>query len=150
MEKKKLPRGLRNNNPLNIRCSNDKWSGQTGCDDAGFCTFLSKAYGYRAAFRILFTYKRLYKETTVLEIIKRWAPPTENNTKAYIEFVCDVMHTFPTKSFNMGSTDTAEMYDNMSLVYAMALMENGWNTEIDLKDVEVGYRLAFGICEKLN
>ena len=45
-----LSRGLRNNNPLNIRHSADKWEGtrivQT---DKSFVQFTSMAYGYRAA-----------------------------------------------------------------------------------------------------
>ena len=47
---KKIPLGLRNNNPLNIVNSQSfKWLGQTG-KVGGFCTFASMAYGYRAAF----------------------------------------------------------------------------------------------------
>ena len=49
---KKLPRGLRNRNPLNIRKSDQLWQGQTG-NDGTFCIFLNNAYGYRAGFRHL-------------------------------------------------------------------------------------------------
>jgi hypothetical protein len=46
----KTPRGIRNNNPLNIRHSADQWQG--ACEeqkDKSFVQFKSMAYGYRAA-----------------------------------------------------------------------------------------------------
>ena len=61
--KDNLPRGLRNNNPLNIR-KNQKthWLGQ--CDvsnDRDFVKFKSMPYGYRAAFKVLQNYYSLHK-----------------------------------------------------------------------------------------
>ena len=63
---KKLPRGLRNNNPLNIRKGAQRWQGQTG-NDGAFCIFESMEYGYRAAFRLLHTYNTKYKIYSVRE-----------------------------------------------------------------------------------
>ena len=85
-------RGLRNNNPLNIRRSTDRWDGMAETQtDKDFVQFQSMAYGYRAAWRILNTYYKKLKERkkhfTVENIIHRWAPPTENDTKAYIRTV---------------------------------------------------------------
>ena len=57
-KKKQLPRGLRNNNPLNIRKGAQRWQGQTG-NDGAFCIFESMEYGYRAAFRLLHTYNNV-------------------------------------------------------------------------------------------
>ena len=52
-EYRKIPRGLRNCNPLNIRKSNGtKWVGQIG-DDGTFCVFEDVVHGLRAAFRLL-------------------------------------------------------------------------------------------------
>lgn len=78
--------GYRNLNPLNIRFNiMNHWKGQTGCNK-GFCTFDTIEHGFRAAFVLLLNYiKRGYDTPT--EIISRWAPATENDTKAYLSTV---------------------------------------------------------------
>lgn len=79
-----LPRGLRNNNPGNIR-HGSAWQGL--CDeqnDGSFCQFKTPEYGIRAMTKILRdTYYHKRGLNTVNEIIDRWAPPTENDTRAY-------------------------------------------------------------------
>ena len=90
-----MTRGQRNNNPLNIRHSADRWQG--ACKeqkDKSFVQFETMAYGYRAAWRILETYwKRMHAQGVafnVRNIIGRWAPPTENDTQAYIRTVLKI------------------------------------------------------------
>lgn len=89
------PRGLRNNNPLNIRRSPSKWLGEvdilSGRQDATFCQFNSLVYGYRAAAKLLQTYQTKYKLYVLSQIIGRWAPPNENNTRAYATRVAQQM-----------------------------------------------------------
>ena len=81
------PRGLRNNNPLNIRQSRDHFQGEVvPSQDRSFKQFSSMAYGYRAAFVILASYLACGRNT-VEKIIRAWAPPTENNTEGYIAHV---------------------------------------------------------------
>ena len=88
MKDKKLPRGLRNNNPLNIIRSATKWQGMSETQtDKHFVQFKTLAYGYRAAFLLIRTYMRKYGLLSIEQIIRRWAPPSENNTAAAI-------HTF--------------------------------------------------------
>ena len=96
------PRGIRNNNPLNIRLSNDKWQGQVlpqrGSGEGAFCVFYNMEYGWRAAFRILTnTYYNKYKLRTIRAIVSRWAPNNENNTAAYIRHVSDYTGIGPDK-----------------------------------------------------
>ena len=83
-------RGIRNNNPGNIRKSKDPWQGlaerQT---DAAFFVFKSPMYGIRALARLLITYQDKKKLRTIRDIIRRWAPQTENDTNAYIISVAD-------------------------------------------------------------
>ena len=80
----------RNNNPGNIRKSKDPWQGlaerQT---DAAFFVFKSPMYGIRALARVLITYQDKKKLRTIKDIIRRWAPQTENDTNAYIISVAD-------------------------------------------------------------
>ncbi len=79
-------RGIRNNNPLNIRRSKDRFKGEVQSTDKAFKQFESMEYGYRAAFVIIATY--ISKGVNTLEkIIGRWAPVSENNTGRYIDFV---------------------------------------------------------------
>lgn len=50
-------RGIRNNNPLNIRHSASRWQGmRMEQTDKKFVQFESMAMGYRAAWRVLETY----------------------------------------------------------------------------------------------
>ena len=83
------PRGLRNCNPLNIRLSGDKWKGMKAQQhDGEFCQFESMEWGWRAAFRLLTrTYYHKCRLYNIRDIIHKWAPATENNTRAYIEHV---------------------------------------------------------------
>ena len=142
-EKSNLPRGLRNNNPLNIRASKKYWLGQTGTDGT-FCKFESMRWGYRAAFRLLHTYRTLYRITSIRQIIGRWAPPNENNTNAYIDKVCTLMGVEPHFCVFAGSTLDEDVYWCCVLAKAMTAIENG----IPYKDVDNdvimdGYHLAF-------
>ena len=51
-ERKQKPRGIRNNNPLNIVQTKDKWQGLREKQyDKRFCEFIDMAHGYRAAFQ---------------------------------------------------------------------------------------------------
>ena len=92
---KTLPRGLRNNNPLNIRHSASRWQGaRVEQTDKAFVQFTSMTMGYRAAWRILETYYKRFeaqhKPFTPRNIIYRWAPPNENDSEAYLRRVCQI------------------------------------------------------------
>lgn len=83
----KLPRGIRNNNPLNIR-KGARWRGlRDFSTDKEFCEFQTMAFGFRAAFRTLITYYTKHDCKTLIDIIIRWAPHQENDTVAYINNV---------------------------------------------------------------
>ena len=74
------------NNPFNIRYSKfNAWQGQIRSYH-GFVVFESLDYGLRAGIILLNNYiKNGYN--SVSAIISRFAPVTENDTKAYIDFV---------------------------------------------------------------
>jgi hypothetical protein len=85
----KLPRGVRLNNPGNIRHSKDKWQGKAAEQvDTDFVTFESPVWGIRALARLLIRYYDHYELDTVAKIIGRWAPTNENDTDAYVAAVC--------------------------------------------------------------
>ena len=79
------PRGVRLNNPGNIRISSINWDGEIKpSSDPDFCQFGSPEKGIRAAAKLFLTYFREYKLNTIQGLINRWAPPTENNTSSYV------------------------------------------------------------------
>ncbi|MBO6125050.1 MAG: hypothetical protein J6P55_04220 [Bacteroidaceae bacterium] len=120
-------RGIRNNNPLNIRLSSDKWQGQVlpqrGSGEGAFCQFEKMEYGWRAAFVILCkTYYGKRGLKTIRAIVSRWAPNNENNTAAYIRHVSDYTGIGPDKVLaSPGECPT----DWLLIGYAMAVVENG-------------------------
>ena len=122
-----LPRGIRNNNPLNIRRSKDKWKGLRAVQaDAQFCQFESLEYGWRAAFYLLTrTYYHKYRLFTIRAIISKWAPPCENNSKAYVENVSRLTGIDPDEPIGIPSERPARW---IALGMAMAIQENGFES----------------------
>lgn len=87
-----LPLGLRNNNPGNIR-PGDSWQGMIGVNQ-GFVVFDNIIWGIRAMATDLVG--DLKKGLNTLDkLIMEYAPPTENDTKAYIEAVSRYTGLFP-------------------------------------------------------
>lgn len=85
----KLPRGIRNNNPGNIRRGKDVWQGMSASQtDPDYVQFEGPdaRWGVRALARILLSYEKQGRRT-VASIIERWAPATENNTASYVQAV---------------------------------------------------------------
>lgn len=73
------------NNPFNIR-KGSPWKGCTG-STKGFCDFKSRSYGIRAALYLLLRSYRNKGFDTIERIVYRYAPPSENITTAYIDYV---------------------------------------------------------------
>ena len=145
-EESKFPRGIRNNNPLNIRRSGDKWQGlRTLQEDKAFCQFESMAYGWRAAFRLLcHTYYGKYKLRTIRAIINRWAPPKENDTQYYIRSVAERTGIGADRELGDPQTHPAEW---MMIGIAMAIVECGTANQ-DYLSMLKGFSLAMGEGEK--
>ena len=136
----KQPRGLRNNNPLNIRRSKDLWRGMAEVQsDRAFVQFKSLEWGWRAAFYLLTrTYYHKYRLYTIRGIISRWAPANENNTRAYIENVSRLTGIDPDESLGIPSDKPARW---MMVGMAMAIQENG-TASIDWFTMLRGWQLC--------
>ena len=156
---KKIPLGIRNNNPLNIRrVKGQKWKGevpfpppsegtgeavpsegtgevealpQRGSGEGAFVRFSSLPWGIRAAFCILDTYRKKYNATCVEDIIARWAPPSENDTKRYVQTVCRLT--------GFGGKERLSENEWPKLVRAMATVESG--ATLEDRDMELGVQL---------
>lgn len=85
--------GERLNNPLNIKRSKEPWKGKTVVPQHEiFESFESPFFGIRAGAKNLLTYYRRDKLDTVMEIVSKWAPPSDDNdTGAYILAVASRM-----------------------------------------------------------
>ncbi len=140
MKKNNLPRGLRNNNPLNIR-KGCKWQGlEKNQTDPDFCQFRSLEYGFRAAFKVLNTYYVGRGLKTIEKIVSRWAPPNENNTNKYISFVERNTWCIRYKEILPPRFDP-DLW--IAIVKAMTIMECGrWNKKLEGAEKR-GYNLAF-------
>lgn len=73
------------NNPANIR-TGSLWLGLSGSMN-GFCEFESLEFGVRALLYILYKYYYIYRLRSISSIINRFAPPSENNSTAYVRYV---------------------------------------------------------------
>ncbi|OON40627.1 structural protein [Izhakiella australiensis] len=115
-------RGIRNNNPGNIRRGDD-WKGLVAasqCTDKSFCQFTAPEYGIRAMIIILRNYQRKHGLKTIGQIISRWAPPDENDTPAYISSVA--------MSVGVGADQPVDVADSrvmVPLLEAVIRHENG-------------------------
>lgn len=129
-----LPRGLRNNNPGNIRRNSDVFQGEIASTDKAFKQFKTIAYGYRAIFCILRTYYRNYHLKTIRQLIGRWAPSSENDTESYVSQVSDYSGIPADDPITI--TDREQM---IRIVAAMSRVENG--CEVVMSDVIAGWEL---------
>jgi hypothetical protein len=118
-----LPKGMRNNNPGNIRVSGNSWQGKIPLSqntDGAFEQFTTYVYGIRAMIKNLLSY---YNSgiNTLQSIIYKWAPPSDNNeTSAYVTFVALRTGLSPTQPLDLRNPSIMR-----KLVIAMSEMENG-------------------------
>lgn len=115
-----IPRGIRNNNPGNIKKNDIEWEGLSAIQtDNTFFQFTDPIYGIRALTKILRTYRNKYDLKNIWAIINRYAPPSENDTEAYKNFVTKKTGLSMLKEID----NSVEGY--FPVVKAIILMENG-------------------------
>lgn len=132
-----LPRGVQNNNPLNIRISAEPWQGKLPLEQNTdslrskigrneFEQYIDAPHGLRAGVKILLTYKA-QGTNTLAKIISKWAPKNENNTEAYL---ANVLHYMRDKGFTDSQDaviDVDQYATSAVLLPAMVMQENGLN-----------------------
>lgn len=129
-------RGVRNNNPLNIKRGND-WNGETDVpQDPVFESFKAPKYGFRAGAKLLRNYQSLYGLSTIRELINRFAPHNENNTDVYVSFVAKDMGVSENEPLNLASDTTLA-----KLIHSMSKMESGHGA-FSLSQAKAGVALA--------
>jgi hypothetical protein len=132
-----LPRGIRNNNPGNVRVSSSNWIGKVPLSEntdstlvngqpqlrQAFEQFVDMKHGVRCCIKILQNYRANHGLMTIRDLIHRYAPTNENHTDIYINFIADRTGLNPDVTFNPTK-------ENMrKLVKAIIRFENGTNQE---------------------
>ncbi|HAS8352672.1 TPA: hypothetical protein I7721_16400 [Vibrio vulnificus] len=130
-------RGSRNNNPGNIRISDNNWEGQVG-DDGEFVRFASPEHGVRALGKNLITYRNK-GVVTINQIISRWAPKKDGNkTEKYIAFVSQRMGIDPNVPIDVTDINTLRSITT-------AIMQQEGNHSISGEQVDAGLQAALGL-----
>lgn len=116
-----LPKGIRNNNPGNIRFNGEiQWKGLRGADNGNYCIFTLPIFGIRALALNLYNSNQLRLRKSVRDIQTVYAPTSENDLEAYIKFICEHLDVRDTDPLNLAIYDTANIY-----VRAIISFENG-------------------------
>jgi hypothetical protein len=132
-----FPRGIRNNNPGNIKQTGSAWGGEIPQNlntDGTFEQFTTFEHGVRAMIKLLTNHIN-NGYNTVSKLINKYAPSSENPTSNYISFV--VKETGYDKDAGL-LTAKATL---KKLVQAMAKFENGHSFPVSDWQFEDGYKL---------
>ena len=109
--------------------------------DQAFVQFQSLKWGWRAAFYLLTrTYYHKYRLYTIRSIVNKWAPPSENNSKAYVENVSRLTGIDPDEALGIPSEKPQRW---IALGVAMAIQENGFES-LDFFAILTGW----GLCRE--
>lgn len=133
----RVPRGIRNNNPGNIRKTPTKWKGEVGGIDPEFETFSTPELGIRAMAKLLVNYQTRHGLDTIEEIVGRWAPPIENDTSSYIDSVAKATNISKFRVLNLSDEDTL-----LRIIKAIITHENGYNPYTDAQ-IRIGIGQAY-------
>lgn len=135
-----VTRGERNNNPCNIRKTGAHWFGAAPAQlDDDFVQFQHAEYGLRAAAKILQQYAGRGIDTPT-SIISTWAPPSENDDKAYIDDFCTRTGFAPDQKLALD--DPAVL---ASVLRGLVWHENG-KQPYDDGTITTGVRLALAVA----
>lgn len=130
-----MSRGLDNNNPGNIRLSQVRYRGEVRPSrDPEFREFESMEWGYRALFVLLDTYRIRHGINTLRGMINRWAPPSENDTPAYLRTAVRMTGFDPDTPL-----DTRSRATMIPVAKAISRVENG--VTADAGEVARGWEL---------
>lgn len=142
---KRIPRGIRNNNPGNIRHGSSRWVGMAEHQmDPQFVSFKAIKWGYRALIKLLRNYIDYHGADTVEKIVKRWAPVSDgNDPDKYIRIV-----TNRTGMYGNYEPDPSDMEDMCLLATAIAYVETG--VEPDMEDAIEGFTILDELPESTD
>ncbi|MES2134484.1 MAG: hypothetical protein V4506_19210 [Bacteroidota bacterium] len=125
--------GYKQNNPGNIRNQGDIFDGEV-YSNSSFKVFDRMANGYRAMAILLFNYFKR-GENTLRKLITEYAPPNENTTSTYINFVSDETGIGPDKVLSLNDFKPGLFLSEpiiKKIVRAISQKEISWVNESEL------------------
>ena len=139
-------RGVRNNNPFNIKVSPNRWKGklpQSEKKDKTFEEFYNMSFGIRAGVLLL---KHYIQDgyNTVESIISRYAPSNENHTQNYIEYVSSFIVGDDNVPFSPPIIFGFEEINFYHLCYAICMYESNYKLS------PTKFRETFKLFPELN
>lgn len=132
------PRGERNNNPGNLIKGSSPWEGEVSGADTRFASFATPEHGIRALGKNLLTYQDKHGIDTVEGIISRWAPASENDTRAYVSTVAKAVGVAPDAKIDLHDAKTLT-----GITKAIIGFENGRQPYTD-QQISLGLAAAQG------
>jgi len=149
-------RGIRNNNPGNLRPEiGNNWVGQIGTDESGstgeFCKFDTPENGLRAMGIIALNYQVNDGITNLTDFGNRWAPPSDNaGASDYGEQLASTLGVNPQGAFDLLIGDPFQLWEIMK---AISINENGKALTVATYTDEIfktGAAMAFAAKELQN
>mmetsp|Transcript_68864 Transcript_68864/g.125891 ORF Transcript_68864/g.125891 Transcript_68864/m.125891 type:complete len:234 (+) Transcript_68864:1-702(+) len=136
-------RGVRNNNPGNIRVSSVPWQGKVTGSDSSFETFNSAENGIRALAKNTLTHFSRGKDT-VQKLISTHAPDSENPTSSFVNRVSNELNVSPNQKVNMRDANTLKAYvqavikqENKNYQYPEKVLNDAINSALGTKKDEM-------------
>lgn len=142
------PRGIRNNNPGNIKIAKYiRWKGKVPIyenTDGAFEQFVQMRWGLRAMVRLIRdTYMRKMGLHTIEQIIGRFAPSSENNTSAYAKWVAEKT------GIGLEEVVSWEEWEKvLAIIRAMVQYENGVEHRFSMKALKRAWNDAIWYKER--
>lgn len=119
--REELPRGIRNNNPMNIKDFDIPWKGAVAnSTDETFEQFENPAFGIRAGVRDILNDHLVDGKRTIRGLFGEFAPESENPTSEYVNFIADRLQVSPSAEVDLTKPGTLQ-----DLVKATIEFENG-------------------------
>ena len=120
-----MTKGIALNNPFDLEVNpNIQWEGEIPTTDPTgiFCQFSTPYFGIRAGMMDLRNQQVLHGLNDIEQIIEKFAPPSENNTLAYVSAIVAAL--------KVGSRDPINLSDPSFLAKfgkAVIVQEQGYN-----------------------
>lgn len=136
-------RGIRNNNPFNVRKSGYKWLGKIyPSEDKDFEQFCHMEYGVRCGIKLLKRYVFTYGLHSLDQIINRYAPSSENDVNAYIKYIKNHLKTLGVASDPSAICAPFPSFSFLGMIQAIMLFESKYFLPIaDIKSLIDKYHI---------
>ena len=123
-----IPRGVRNNNPHNLKDSGDRWQGWDGTStDEDFIVFNSPEDGMRAGMMNHLTHFVDYGDTTVEKLLERASPRSDNpNFDEYADYVAEKLGVDRDQQINLENENVGRRFALAVANFELGAQSDPW------------------------